>query len=59
MDVMKVARLETLFISVNKKFKKVDVRFILQACVSYFLSFFIFLPSDSPSNTVKNVFYFI
>ena len=28
-DVMKVARLETLFVSVNKKFKKVGVRFIL------------------------------
>ena len=28
-DVMKVTRLETLFISVNKKFKKVGVRFIL------------------------------
>ena len=28
-DVMKVTRLETLFINVNKKFKKVGVRFIL------------------------------
>ena len=28
-DVMKVGRLETLFISFNKKFKKVGVSFIL------------------------------
>ena len=28
-DIMKVTRLETLFINVNKKFKKVGVRFIL------------------------------
>ena len=28
-DVMKVGRPETLFISFNKKFKKVGVRFIL------------------------------
>ena len=28
-DVMKVSRLETQYISVNKKFKKVGVRFIL------------------------------
>ena len=27
-DIMKVVRLETLFISVNKNFKKVGVRFI-------------------------------
>ena len=28
-DIMKFTRLETLFINVNKKFKKVGVRFIL------------------------------
>ena len=28
-DIMKVTRLETLFINVNKKFKKLGVRFIL------------------------------
>ena len=28
-DVTKVIRLETLFINVNKKFKKIGVRFIL------------------------------
>ena len=31
----------------------------LKACVCYFLSNFIFLPNDSPSKTMKKVFYFI
>ena len=29
------------------------------ACVHYFLSNFYFSPNDSPSKTMKNVFYFI
>ena len=31
----------------------------LKACVCYFLSNFFFSPNDSPSKTMKNVFYFI
>ena len=31
----------------------------LKACVRYFLTNFYFLPNDSPSKTIKNVFYFI
>ena len=30
-----------------------------KACVRYFYQIFIFSPNDSPSKTVKNVFYFI
>ena len=32
---------------------------LLKACVHYFLSNFYFSPNDSPSKTMKNVFYFI
>ena len=32
---------------------------IIKACVCYFLSNFHFSPNDSPSKTMKNVFYFI
>ena len=32
---------------------------VLKACVRYFLSNFYFSPNDSPSKTMKNVFYFI
>ena len=32
---------------------------IVKACVRYFLSNFYFSPNDSPSKTMKNVFYFI
>ena len=32
---------------------------ILKACVHYFLSNFYFSPNDSPSKTMKNIFYFI
>ena len=32
---------------------------VIKACVRYFLSNFYFLPNDSPSKTMKNVFYFI
>ena len=31
----------------------------VKACVSYFYQIFIFSANDSPSKTVKNVFYFI
>ena len=31
---------------------------VFQPCVCYFLSNFYFLPNDSPSKTVKNVFLF-
>ena len=34
-------------------------RFLFKACVRYFLSNFYFSPNDSPSKTMKNVFYFI
>ena len=33
--------------------------FFFKACVRYFLSNFYFLPNDSPSETMKNVSYFI
>ena len=33
--------------------------YYIKACVRYFLSNFFFLPNDSPSKTMKNVFYFI
>ena len=33
--------------------------YVLKACVCYFLSKFYFSPNDSPSKTMKNVFYFI
>ena len=32
---------------------------VLKASVRYFLSNFYFSPNDSPSKTMKNVFYFI
>ena len=32
---------------------------LLKACVHYFLSNFYFSRNDSPSKTIKNVFYFI
>ena len=32
---------------------------VFDACVRYFLSNIYFSPNDSPSNTMKNVFYFI
>ena len=32
---------------------------ILKACVRYFYQIFISSPNDSPSKTMKNVFYFI
>ena len=36
-----------------------EVVFLLKACVHYFLSKFYFSPNDSPSQTMKNSFYFI
>ena len=33
--------------------------YVLKSCVRYFLSKFYFSPNDSPSKTMKNVFYFI
>ena len=32
---------------------------LLKACVRYFVSNFYFSPSNNPSKTMKNVFYFI
>ena len=32
---------------------------LLKACVCYFHHIFLFSPSDSPSKTMKNAFYFI
>ena len=32
---------------------------VIRACVRYFLSNLYFSPNDSPSKTMKNVFYFI
>ena len=37
-------------------FHKIDV---LKACVRYFLTNIYFSPNDSPSKTMKYVFYFI
>ena len=34
-------------------------QYILKACVHSFYQIFIFSPSDSPSETIKNDFYFI
>ena len=39
--------------------KLVAVVMNVKACVHYFLSNFYFSPNDSPSKTMKNVFYFI
>ena len=39
--------------------KKGWSHFKLKACARYFLSNFYFSPNDSPSKTMKNVFYFI
>ena len=36
-----------------------DLNVKLKACVRYFLSNFCFSSNDSPSETMKNVFYFI
>ena len=38
---------------------KSEVTLTLKACVRYFLLNFYFSPNDSPSKTMKNVFYFI
>ena len=38
---------------------KMKLLYFFKACAHYFYHFSFFLPSDSPSNTVKNVFYFI
>ena len=39
--------------------KLVAVVMNVKACIHYFLSNFYFSPNDSPSKTMKNVFYFI
>ena len=31
----------------------------IKACVRYFFKIFCFSPNDSPSKTMKNIFYFI
>ena len=36
-----------------------DLKILVKACVHYFLSSFYFSPNDSPSKTMKNVFFFI
>ena len=36
-----------------------DFKVFFKACVRYFLSNFYYSPNDSPSKTMKNVFYFI
>ena len=36
-----------------------DALQILKPCVRYFLTNFYFSPNDSPSKTMKDVFYFI
>ena len=43
----------------KKKVLWVFLKQIIKACVRYFLSNFYFLPNNSPSKTMKNVFYFI
>ena len=40
-------------------YKSMFISVILKACVRYFLSNFYFSLNDSPSKTMKNVFYFI
>ena len=40
-------------------FNKLQDLWIIKACVCYFLSNFYFSRNDSPSKTMKNVFYFI
>ena len=36
-----------------------DITASIKACVRYFHQIFIFSPNDSPSKTMKNVFYLI
>ena len=40
-------------------FKEWEGLLIFKACTHYFLSDFYFSSNDSPSKTIKNVFYFI
>ena len=49
----------TLFDKFEKNINETAFGSILKACVSYFYQIFIFSPNDSPSKTIKNVFYFI
>ena len=39
-------------------FMKLSEQIQLKACVRYFLTYFYFSPNDSPSKTMKDVFYF-
>ena len=41
------------------KTHSLDAKLTLKACAHYFLSNFYSSPNDSPSKTMKNVFYFI
>ena len=54
--------IETLASKVQEKLKAntpTEGNYFLKACVRYFLSNFYFSPNDSPSKTIKDVFYCI
>ena len=54
--------IETLASKVQEKLKAntpTEGNYFLKACVRYFLSNFCFSPNDSPSKTIKDVFYCI
>ena len=49
---------EEFLVIKERKFLGNKVRYILKACVRYFLSNFYFSQNDSPLKTMKNVFLF-
>ena len=52
-SMLKHKHLENFFHHINNLHQNI------KACVCYFLSNFYFSPNDTPSKTMKNVFYFI
>ena len=52
-----ISKCDNVVLVVIKEIAPSKNTFVFKACVRYFL--IKFLPNDSPSKTVKNVFYFI
>ena len=56
---LQIKILEQIIRPQNIYLNKLLISQVLKLVSAIFYEFFIFLPNDSPSKTVKNVFYFI